>query len=317
MKIYTKNEIEKALDIPFLMQEIEVGIRLANKEKALIAPISFMHFDSPKGDVHIKSAAFLDGEMYVVKIASSFYQNPLLGLPSSNGSMLLFSQKTGELITILLDEGLLTNLRTGLAGAIAAKYLAPSPITTIGIIGTGTQAKEQLFHLQDITPCRNALVWGRDPLKAKKFASDPCLKAFSITVCENIEEITQNCNLIVTTTPSSKPLLFGHQLRPGTHVTAIGADDLGKQELDETVFDCADLIIVDSLSQCSGYGDLSHAKNVDLNSVIELGKWVQEPQERQAHWITVADLTGLAIEDLQIAKAIYTKLKSLSETDTT
>lgn len=220
MKIYTKNEIEQVIDIPFLMQEIEVGLRLANGGKAISAPVSFMHFESPKGDVHIKSGAFLGGEIYVVKIASGFYENPVLGLPSSNGAMLLFSQKTGELITILLDEGRLTDLRTGLAGAIVTKYLAPP-------------------------------------------------------------------------------------------ITAVGADDIGKQELDETVFGCADMIVVDSLSQCSSYGDLSHAKNVDLDSIIELGKWLQEPRERQPHWITVADLTGLAIEDLQVAKAIYAKLESI------
>ncbi len=309
MKIYTKNEIEQAIDVPFLMHEIENGLRLASEGKAISAPVSFMHFESPKGDVHIKSGAFIDGEMYVVKIASGFYENPLLGLPSSNGAMLLFSQKTGKLIAILLDEGRLTDIRTGIAGAIAAKYLAPSTITKIGIIGTGTQAKEQLFHLQHVTPCRNVLVWGRDQLKAKKFALDPYLKAFNITISQNIEEITQNCNLIVTTTPSSKPLLFGHQLRPGTHITAIGADDIGKQELDETVFGCADLIVVDSLSQCASYGDLSHAKNVDLSKVIELGKLIQEHIERKPSWITVVDLTGIGVEDLQVAKALYQILR--------
>lgn len=72
-------------------------------------------------------------------------------------------------------------------------------------------------------------------------------------------------------------MLFDHQLQSGTHITAVGADDVGKQELEETIFDRADLIIVDNLLQCSSYGDLSHAKNADLNSVIELGKWLQEP----------------------------------------
>lgn len=311
MKIYTKNEIEQAIDIPFLMREIETGLRLASKGKAINAPVSFMHFEVPKGEVHIKSGAFSDGEIYVVKIASGFYENPLLGLPSSNGAVLLFSQKTGELIAILLDEGRLTDIRTALTGAIAARYLAP-PIAKIGIIGTGTQAKEQLLHLQHITPCRNVLVFGRNLLKAKKFASNPSLKIFNITISQHIEEITQNCNLIVTTTPSSKPLLFGHQLRPGTHITAVGADDVGKQELDASVFDRADLIVVDSLSQCSSYGDLSHAKNIDLSSVIELGKLLENYQKRQPDWITIADLTGIAIEDLQVAKAIHTKLQCLS-----
>lgn len=310
MKIYTKNEIIGAIDIPFLMKEIEAGLRSASEGRVISAPVGFLHFESPEADVHIKAGAIVNGEMFVVKIASGFYANPLSGLPSSNGAMLLFSQKTGEPIAILLDEGKLTDLRTGLAGAIAAKYLAPPTITTIGIIGTGTQAKEQLLHLREITPCRNVIVWGRDPLKARKFASDPLLTAFNIAISPNIEEVTRHCNLIVTTTPSSKPLLFGHQLRPGTHITAVGADNVGKQELDETVFDRADLIVVDSLAQCSGYGDLSHAKNVDLSSVIELGKLIQESPERHPDWITIADLTGSAIEDLQVAKAIHTKIES-------
>lgn len=116
MKIYTKNEIEQAIDIPFLIQEIENGLRLASEGKVINAPVSFLHFESPKGDVHIKSRAVFDGDMYVVKIASGFYENAHLGLPSSNGAILLFSQKTGELISILLDKGRLTDLRTGLRG---------------------------------------------------------------------------------------------------------------------------------------------------------------------------------------------------------
>lgn len=121
MKIYTKSEIEQAIDIPSLIQEIEAGLRLTSERKAISAPVSFLHFESPKGDVHIKSGAFLDGEMYVIKIASGFYENPVFGLPSSNRAMLLFSQRTGELIAILLDEGRLTDLRTGLSGAIAVR----------------------------------------------------------------------------------------------------------------------------------------------------------------------------------------------------
>lgn len=311
MKIYTKDELEKAIDIPYLMDALENGFRLASEGKFINAPVNFMHFEDPKGDVHIKSGAFLNGEMYVIKIASGFYNNPLIGLPSSNGAMLLFSQKTGRLLTILLDEGRLTDLRTGLAGAIIAKHIAPSVINKIGIVGTGTQAKEQLYHLQHVTPCRDVAVWGRDIHKAQKFASDPYLKDFRITVATTIEELTQTCNLIVTTTPSAKPLLFGYQLQPGTHVTAVGTDGIGKQELDESVFDCADLIIVDSLSQCSSYGDLSYAKSIDLKSVIEIGQWLKDPIERQPDWITVADLTGVAVQDLQVAQALYTKLESI------
>jgi ornithine cyclodeaminase len=175
MQIYTKEQIEKAIDIPYLIAEIEKGLILYSKEKAIIAPSSFLHFKTPPGDVHIKSGAIIDEDLYVVKIASGFYDNPKFALSSSNGLMLLFSQKTGELKAILLDEGRLTDLRTGLAGAIAAKHLANHPIIKIGIIGTGIQAREQLFNLQFATDCREVLVWGRNPAKAMDFAQDPRL----------------------------------------------------------------------------------------------------------------------------------------------
>ena len=308
MQIYTKEQIEKAIDIPYLIAEIEKGLILYSKDKAIIAPSSFLHFETPPGDVHIKSGAIIGEDLYVVKIASGFYDNPKLALSSSNGLMLLFSQKTGELKAILLDEGRLTDLRTGLAGAIAAKHLANHPIIKIGIIGTGIQAREQLFNLQFVTDCREVLVWGRNPAKAMDFAQDPRLSLFSISLAKNVGEVAESCNLIVTATTSTKPLLFGDQLMPGTHVTAIGADDSGKQELDTSVFDKANLIIVDSLSQCSQYGDLAYANHIKKNTPMELGTFLEKPQIRHHNWITVADLTGIAIEDLQVAKAVFSKL---------
>lgn len=310
MQIYTRSQIEAAIDPEHLMQEIEKGLVWQSEGKVLHAPISFLQFDSPPGDVHIKSCALKDGGYYVIKIASGFYQNPNLGLPSSNGLMLLFSQKTGALQAILLDEGRLTDVRTALAGAICAKYLAPKKLSCIGIIGTGTQAKQQLLRLSLVTPCRDVMVWGRNPTSALAFAQDPELSSFHIHVSDEIDAITHDCRLIVTTTPSSRPLLFSQQIMPGTHITAVGADSLGKQELDASVFKKADLIAVDSLVQCLQYGDLSHGKK-DLQGkfIVELGEVIQKPPQREEHWITVADLTGLAIEDLQVAVATYHKLQ--------
>jgi ornithine cyclodeaminase len=309
MKIYTKKQIENCIDVPLILEEIKKGLILYSEKQVEIAPVGFMHFKNPPGDVHIKSGYIPGDDLYVIKIASGFYDNSKLGLSNSNGLMLLFSQKTGELQAILHDEGRLTDLRTALAGAICAKYLAPHHIKRIGIIGTGTQAKEQLFNLQFVTSCREVLVWGRNPSKASAFANDAELSSFKIRCASSIEELTKNCNLIVTATNSNHPLLFGHQLRPGTHITAVGADDIGKQELDASVFDVSDLIVADSLSQCLEYGDLAKAKNLESKRLLELGALLKTPHARQDHWITVADLTGVAIEDLQIAKAVFSKLQ--------
>lgn len=312
MKIYTRKQIESVLDIPELLNEIEQGLILLSKHQVMTAASSFLHFEEPPGDVHIKSGAVFGDDSYVIKIASGFYQNPKLQLPSSDGVMLLFSQRTGTLKAILLDEGMLTNLRTGIAGAIAAKHLA-NPVQRIGIVGTGTQAREQLYCLQFVTPCKEVLVWGRNPEHRKAFANDPRLASFNIKEATDIKEIVDNCNLIVTATTSKTPLLFGEDIRPGTHITAVGADELGKQELDATVFDRADLIAVDSLSQCLAYGDLSRARDVENKNIQELGSCIEHPVTRKSDWITVADLTGVAIEDLQVAKKIVSKLEGIND----
>lgn len=310
MRIFTKEQIESVLDAPCLIEAIEKGLVAYSEKRTATAPVTSLRFDSPPGDIHIKSGAILGDDVYVVKIASGFFDNPKIGLPSSNGVMLLFSQKTGELLAVLHDEGRLTDVRTGIAGAIAAKYLAPKQIKKIGIVGTGTQAREQLYHLQFVTSCRDVIVWGRSREKALAFAQDPYLKGFNIQCTTDLDELAQNCNLIVTATISTKPLLFAKHIRPGTHITAVGADEPSKHELDASVFEVADLIAVDSLSQCLAFGDLSHAGPLK-KPILELGALIMAPLPREAPWITVADLTGVAVEDLQAAKVVVSPLSSV------
>lgn len=168
---------------------------------------------------------------------------------------------------------------------------------------------QQLLCLQYVTECRKVRVWGRNQRNINAFIQNPLLKNFHFTPADEIEEIGANCELIVTTTPSTTPLLFAHQLKPGTHITAVGADGNGKQELDPKILEMADLVIVDSREQCLTFGDLSYAKNCQ-HEPIELGTLLKNPVFRSDHWMTVADLTGIAVEDLQIAKAIFSKLSN-------
>ena len=125
-------------------------------------PVGELVFDDPPGDVHIKYGYIRGGDVYVIKIASGFHDNPKRGLPSGDGLMLVFDQKTGVLQAILLDEGYLTNLRTAAAGAIAAKYLAPRQVTMAGILGAGVQGRMQLDWLRRVRRFDAAIVWGID-----------------------------------------------------------------------------------------------------------------------------------------------------------
>ncbi len=209
-KILTLDQIKAILESIDVISEIENGFVAFTKGNAIIPPIGGIIFKEPPADVHIKYNYLKQDEYYVVKIASSFYNNPKLNLPSSNGIMLLFSTITGDLLTILLDQGYLTNVRTAAAGAIIAKYCAPKKIERIGIIGTGTQAKLQLKHLREVIDCKNIIVWNRNISNLHRFkleyeAENKNVKEFPIQITTEINEITSTCNYIVTTTPSSKP----------------------------------------------------------------------------------------------------------------
>lgn len=304
MNFYTRKQIERAIDIPSILQSIEEGLLLSAQGKVSLAPVSMLDFKSPPGEVHIKSGHIASDEQYVIKIASGFPQNPKLGIPSSQGLMLLFSSKTGVLETILHDEGYLTDLRTGIAGAICAKHFAPKTIDCIGIVGTGTQAVTQLDCLRHVTACRNVIAWGRNPQHLKAFAENPLLAGFNIQTTTDLPSLMRACSLVVTATRSDQPLIFAEHLRSGMHITAVGTDQRGKQEIAINAMQKADWIFADNLEQCLQFGDLSYAKDhIPLSKVQEIGAALSS-FKREPNAITIADLTGVAIEDIQIAKAV-------------
>ena len=284
-----------------------------SQKKVMVPPVGHLGFKHPPGDVHIKYGYIEGDDYYVIKIASGFYNNSLLGLPTGNGMMLLFSQKTGETLSILLDEGYLTDIRTAAAGAVAAKYLAPSKVSTIGIVGTGMQARLQLEYLKAITTCRKVIVWGRDESKLVAIKGDPALSEFSISTTTDISFLTSQCNLIVTTTPSRKALLMAAHILPGTHITAMGADADGKQEIDPMLLEKADIVVADSKDQCIDHGDIGFAVRdgiIDPEKIVELGDVIRNKEWRRKNdkQITIADLTGVAIQDIQVTKYVYLKL---------
>ena len=311
MKLLTIEQIKAVLPSIDLMQAIEAGFIAYSEGRAVVPPVGELIMAQPPGDVHIKYGYITGDEYYVIKVASGFYDNPKLNLPSSNGLMLLFSQKTGELRSVLLDEGHLTDIRTAVAGAIAAKYLAPSVVHRIGIVGTGIQARLQLQYLREVTSCRNVMVWGRSEDKLAAYQADMQRFGFTIQPTLNTNDILSTCNLIVTTTPATAPLLnaAGKQLR-GIHITAVGSDTSHKQELDPAILQQADLVVADSIPQCLKRGEIYHALKagaIKEDRLLELGRVIvgDNPKRSSDEQLTVADLTGVAVQDIQIAKAVY------------
>ena len=313
MKIIYEDEIKKILSDLDPLSLIRDGFIAYSEGKCVVPPVGELSFKNPPGDVHIKYG-YIEGEdYYVVKIASGFFKNNDIGISNGQGMMLLFKQKTGECEAILLDNAYLTDVRTAAAGVICAKEFS-NQIESIGVIGTGLQARMQVFYLKSITPCRQVIVWGRNEDKMKSYKRDMDEKGFKVNFSSDIEFLTNNCNLIITATAGRRPLLDASHIKPGTHITAIGSDTPDKQELSPKLLEKADLLIADSISQCIIRGEFSHgikSKLIEKEDLIELGNILNKKVQGRVDpsQITIADLTGVAVQDIQIAKAVYESYK--------
>ena len=314
-QIYTLEQIKTVTEKMDFSNTLEQGFVAYSQGEVVVPPVGELTFEQPPGDTHIKYGYIKNDDVYVIKIASGFYDNPSIGLPSNSGLMLVFAQKTGVLEAVLLDEGYLTDIRTAVAGQIAAKQLAPSQVDAIGVFGLGIQGKMQVEYLKSVTSCRKVMAWGRSDAKLDQYAADMAELGFEVEGTRNAAEVCDACNLIVTTTPSQQPLITAEMIRPGTHITAMGSDTPEKQELDADVLGKADLVVADSIPQCLQRGESFKAINAgafraehlqELGHVIS-GHAVGRTSDSQ---VTIADLTGVAVQDIQIAKAVRAALNT-------
>lgn len=290
---------------------IESAFSWLEEGRASMPPI--MHIEvRGRGDVDVKSAYVEGLPHFAIKIASGFYGNAERGLPGGSAMMVLLNSDTGFCEALLLDNSYLTDLRTGLAGAVAAKYLAPAAVDTVGVLGTGTQARYQVHCLRLVRDFRRVLVWGRSPQKARKYADDMQRdRQFEVTVAESAEELARQCDVLITTTASDRPLVKAAWLHEKQHITAVGSDFPGKQELEAEILAQADRLVCDRLSQCRANGELQHLlRNGELPpglEVTELGELTigKKPGRENAGEITVCDLTGTGVQDTAIANLAY------------
>ena len=310
MQIISLEDIKSILPQVDLIQEIESGFKAYSNDLVVVPPVGELSFQSPPGDVHIKYGYIKGDEVYVIKIASGFYENTSAGLPAGNGMMLVFNQKTGQPVAMLQDECYLTDIRTAVAGAITAKYLAPKHVECIGIVGTGVQARLQLQYLRDIIECNNVIVWGRSSDALSDYKEAMTKRGYKIKTVTDISDIIDYCQLIVTCTPSEEVLI--NRVNPGTHITAMGSDTISKRELSSDVLLQADIVVTDSRSQSKERGEIYQASKdgFSVNGTTELGEIIlgTAQSRTQQEQITIADLTGVAVQDIQISKAILKNL---------
>lgn len=318
MRLIQLPEIERALESIDLLPAMEAGFIAYSNDRAVVPPVGELLLEDPPGEVHIKYGYLVGDPFYVIKVASGFYENPSLGLASGDGLMLVFRQETGEPVALLADRAHLTDVRTAVAGAVAARQLAPPRVTRIGVLGTGVQARLQIRHLEEQIDCRRLLVWGRSPDSLEKYRAEMVAAGYEVATTSDSAEVAPACELIVTVTPSRVPLINGSEVNAGTHITAVGSDTVGKQELDVSVLAKADRIVVDSLSQCRERGEIAAglaAGVIREEDIVELGAVLAGDAEGRSdpEEITVADLTGLAVQDVQAASEVLRALEAPDE----
>tara|TARA_B000000460_G_scaffold235296_1_gene196430 strand:- start:18 stop:995 length:978 start_codon:yes stop_codon:yes gene_type:complete len=310
--VLQSEDIKKCVELnEQLIPVIEDAFKNLAQGKTTMPPILRLDIEKYHGESDVK-AAYIEGlDSYAIKIASGFFNNPKLGIPSSNGLMILLDSQTGVIKSVLLDKGYLTDVRTAIAGAIAAKYLSNYDSTKAGIIGAGIQAKLQLEALTLVRKINTAYIWSRDSTKTKKFVKETNNLNVDLEVCSSAEEVLRKSEIVVTTTPSKSPLIKSDWLKKGLHITAMGSDAEQKNELDPLIIKQCDLYIPDSLSQTTILGELHHALEKNIvssdNTYDELGNVILDSNlgRKSKDDITICDLTGTGVQDTAIARYTF------------
>jgi len=291
------------------------AFRADGEGRTRVPPVINLEVSEGRGEFHVKTAHIEGVPHIAVKIASGFYDNPSKGLPSGSGMIALFDATTGLPAALLLDNGFLTDIRTGAAGAVAADYLARRAITTVGVIGSGVQARHQIRCLRVVRSFSRIIAWSPTPERLDVYCAEMGMEGYDVTAAAEIEEVCAGADVLLTVTPSREALVKSAWLRAGVHVTAVGSDSPGKHELEAACLECADLLVVDRYGQCAAFGELKHALEAALltrhDVYGELGEIVagRKPGRSSDTQLTVADLTGVGFQDTAIASAAFEWLR--------
>ena len=308
IQVVTEAELRQLVGLTLdTVEVIEAAFVALARGGVVMPPILSMELHEANGEVDVKTAYIPGFEGFAIKISPGFFDNPKIGLPSLNGLMVLLSAQTGLVQSLFLDNGYLTDIRTAAAGAVAARHLAPERVVTAGVIGTGVQARLQMQAAHLVRPFERVLVHGRDMEKAQGCAAE-LGEALGIAA-EAVSEpaaLVRDSQLVVTTTPARTPVLRAEWLHPGLHVTAMGADQAGKNEIEPSALLAADAYICDRVSQCEIAGEFEAALAAGLwtkGRPAELGEVIvgTKTGRRSPDDVTICDLTGTGAQDTAIA----------------
>lgn len=311
MLILTERVIRELVNADDARVAIADAFRALHAGDATIANVISLPFGSPRGVAHVKAGHLHADAVWTAKVSTDFY--PVDSTTIHGGLMLVLSSVDGSLVAILLDGGYLTELRTGAAGAVSAELLAREDSRHLAIVGAGNQARYQLEALLRVRNIESVRVASRTRERAELFANEVTeTHGLRAAVFESVEEAVSGADIVITATPSPSPLVAAPWLARGVHVIAVGSDEPTKQELAPEVLGRADVVAVDDLGQAARLGELHHAIDAGLRSadtVVTLGALLagDSPRRSRADDVTVADLTGVGVQDAAIAALVVKK----------
>lgn len=312
--LFTKEQIADVLEMDDVIASVEEAYRLFSEQKVILPPVLSFEVEKYHGEVDIKSGHDTVDDIVGVKIASGYANNQRdYGIPNGLATILLMNVKNGTPVAIM-EGGLITDMRTGAAGAVSAKYLANPSAKKVAIVGTGVIARWELEALFRVFELEEAFIWGRSSEKVAGYIEEMQNRVeITYTACSDLKECVSQADIIITATSSKEALIQSDWVRPGTHIACIGADMPGKQELDEELFRKAKAF-TDSNAQCTERGEVQHAlqKGILVESdLTEIGQVLlgNKPGRESESDITVFDSTGLSVQDITTAKKVVAVLK--------
>ncbi len=311
LRIISRHEIRSALSFETLIPALAQGFRDYHSGKAVVAPITNIDVSDYNGEMHIKPGYMIGSDWLCVKIATCYYDNPSVGLPTRDGLVVLSNLRNGRIEALLCDAGLITDMRTAGSSAVAIEALAPDRRVRLGLVGAGTQAYWHAAAVPLVRTITDVRVWSRRPEASSALATRIGAELDMRAEATSLEAVA-DCDVIVTATPAREPVLDGQKLRPGALVVAMGADALGKKELGASLMSQASLVVTDSRRQCEAVGELQwYAGETPGFRIEELGAILcgAAKGRQRADECIIFDSTGVAFQDSIGAIEVVSRLQ--------
>jgi ornithine cyclodeaminase len=313
IRTITYEEIRNLVRLEDVIDPVRESFKSYSRGRANIPAVQHLEMPARKGGaLHIKTGHVEPLDFCLVKVASTFPENTrrVPRTPSINGVIVVFSALDGEPLAVIEDRAWITQLRTAGAGAVAAEALARPGSRTLGVLGSGTQARLQTDAVLHVSPgIRKLLVWGRTADNVRRFAeglreSYPDLE---VEAKATPEEVARPADILVTATYSTEPIVRGEWLPEGVLVIGMGADSIHKRELDPEVLLRADKVYVDSRSQNEILAEVGHgireglfeAHRIDaeIGDVLIAAEEGRPGRTSESERI-VCKLTGVAVQEI-------------------